>query len=182
MFTIDQAAVEVARLEATVAAAQVPGTDVDADDVQTWFDIVGNRIEVITRGQVGAFIAADPVLHDLAGQIIDSLQQARRVGEQPVGPEAAKQILKILVPANARFGRLTSLAHVRASEIAGDNLRILAQLQRLFSALITALISVLPCAGDNLPATQSTAEARACRGAAVAGESSAHQRGVGGRQ
>ena len=140
VFTIDQAAVEVARLEATVAASQVPGSEVDADDVQTWFDIVANRIQVLTRGQVGAFIAADPVLHDLAGQIIDSLEQARRVGEQPVGPEAAKQILKILVPANARFGRLTSLAHVRASEIAGDNLRILAQLQRLFSALITALI------------------------------------------
>ncbi len=140
VFTIDQAAVEVARLEATVAAAQVPGSEVDADDVQTWFEIVANRIQVLTRGQVSAFIAADPMLHDLAGQIIDSIDQARRIGEQPVGPEAAKQILKILVPANARFGRLTSLAHVRASEIAGDNLRILVQLQRLFSGLITALI------------------------------------------
>ena len=108
--------------------------------MQTWFEIVENRIQVITRGQVGAFIAADPVLHDLAKQIIDSIEQARRVGDQQTGLEAAREILKILVPANARFGRLASLAHVRASEIAGDNLRILAHLQRVFSALITALI------------------------------------------
>src|SRR5271163_1792456 len=41
-----QAGLELARLEAMIGAARVPGTGIDQDDVRTWFDIVENRLQV----------------------------------------------------------------------------------------------------------------------------------------
>ena len=51
---VSQAALEVSRLTAALAAYGDPGTATDADEVQLRLDIVLNRVRILTEGDQGA--------------------------------------------------------------------------------------------------------------------------------
>jgi len=57
---VSQAAVEVARLEATVAAAAAPGTGVGEDEVQLRLDIIANRVQLFGSGEAADYFRTDP--------------------------------------------------------------------------------------------------------------------------
>jgi diguanylate cyclase (GGDEF)-like protein/PAS domain S-box-containing protein len=135
-----QAGLELARLEAMIGAARVPGTGVDQDDVRTWFDIVENRLQVVTNGQVGAFIAHRPELHAIATELRARIAEVQALPGGFDRPEAAGQVLALLMPLNAKLARLSSVGYTLSSNIAARDLNDLLRLQWIFSFLLGGLI------------------------------------------
>jgi diguanylate cyclase (GGDEF)-like protein/PAS domain S-box-containing protein len=135
-----QAGLELARLEAMIGAARIPGTGIDQDDVRTWFDIVENRVQVVTHGEVGAFIAHRAELRAIATELRARMAQVRALPGGFDRPEAAGQVLALLMPLNSKLARLSSVGYELSSNIATGDLNDLLRLQWLFSFLLGGLI------------------------------------------
>ncbi len=135
-----QAGLELARLEAMIGAARIPGTGVDRDDVRTWFDIVENRLQVVSNGEVGAFISDRPELHGIATELRARLAQVRVLPGGFDRPETAGQALALLMPLNPKLARLSSTGYTLSSEIATRDLNDLLRLQWVFSILLGGLV------------------------------------------
>jgi len=135
-----QAGLELARLEAMIGAARVPGTGIDQDDVRTWFDIVENRLQVLTAGEVGAFIAHRPELREIATELRTRVAEVRALPGGFDRPEAAGQVLALLMPLNPKLARLSSVGYTLSSNIATRDLNDLLRLQWIFSFLLGGLI------------------------------------------
>jgi diguanylate cyclase (GGDEF)-like protein/PAS domain S-box-containing protein len=135
-----QAGLELARLEAMIGAARVPGTGIDEDDVRTWFDIVENRLQVVTNGEVGAFIAHRPELRAIATELRARMADVKSLPGGFDRPEAAGQVLALLMPLNAKLARLSSVGYTLSSNIAARDLNDLLRLQWIFSFLLGGLI------------------------------------------
>jgi len=135
-----QAGLELARLEAMIGAARIPGTGIDQDDVRTWFDIVENRVQVVTNGEVGEFIARRPELRVIATELRARMAQVRALPGGFDRPEAAGQALALLMPLNSKLARLSSVGYTLSSNIATGDLNALLRLQWLFSFLLGGLI------------------------------------------
>ncbi len=135
-----QAGQELSRLQVEIGASQVPGSGVGADTVQVWLDIVRNRLQVLTNGEVGAFIAARPELDAIAKELAANLAAARPLVGKLDQPGAAGKMLALLMPLNPKMARLSSIAYVLSSNIAAQDLAELVRLQWVFSALLGGLI------------------------------------------
>jgi diguanylate cyclase (GGDEF)-like protein/PAS domain S-box-containing protein len=135
-----QAGLELARLEAMIGAARIPGTGIGQDDVRTWFDIVDNRLQVVTNGEVGAFIAKRPELYGIATELRSRLAEVRALPGGFDRPEAASQALELLMPLNSKLARLSSEGYTLSSNIATRDLNDLLRLQWIFSILLSGLI------------------------------------------
>ena len=66
---VSQAALEVSRLTAALAAFGDPGTATDADEVQLRLDIVLNRVRILTEGDQGQFIQGRTDLRDTLSEL-----------------------------------------------------------------------------------------------------------------
>ncbi|HEX5326723.1 MAG TPA: EAL domain-containing protein [Acetobacteraceae bacterium] len=135
-----QAGLELARLEAVIGAAQIPGSGIDQDDVTTWLAIVTNRLQVLTHGEVGHFIETHPELNAIAMDLADGMATAQAMSGQLDRPETAGKLLATLMPLDPKLVRLSSVAYVLSSNIAARDLRELVRLQWIFSGLLGGLI------------------------------------------
>ncbi|HSU04287.1 MAG TPA: EAL domain-containing protein [Acetobacteraceae bacterium] len=135
-----QAGLELARLEAVIGASQVPNSGIDADAVGIWMDIVTNRLQVLTNGEVGSFIAKRPELHGIAADLATGMAAARALSARLDEPGTAGKLLATLLPLNPKLVRLSSVAYVLSSNIAARDLRELVRLQWIFSGLLGGLI------------------------------------------
>ena len=68
---VSQAALEVSRFEAVVGAHAVHADKADSDAVQLRFDIVVNRVGLLSTGEVGEFIRGSPELSAIARSFRD---------------------------------------------------------------------------------------------------------------
>ena len=66
---VSQAALEVSRLTAALAAFGDPGMATDADEVQLRLDIVLNRVKILTEGDQGEFIHGRTDLRDTLSEL-----------------------------------------------------------------------------------------------------------------
>src|SRR5437899_10171176 len=60
VWAVSQAVNEFSRFETRVAEYGVPGRGIDKDEVQLRFDILHNRFDIFSRGDVQAFTDAKP--------------------------------------------------------------------------------------------------------------------------
>jgi diguanylate cyclase (GGDEF)-like protein len=135
-----QAGLELAQLEAMIGAAQVPGSGVDRNDVRTWFDIVEKRLQVVTNGEVGVLIAHRAELRAIATELRARMAEVRALPGGFDRPEAAGQVLALLIPLNPKLARLSAVGYVLSSNIASRELDDLLRLQWTFSFLLGGLI------------------------------------------
>ena len=124
-----QAGLELARLEAVIGASKIPSSGVDDDAVSMWMDIVTNRLQVLTNGEVGHFIEQRPQLNVIAADLAAGITTARSLSGALDRPDTAGKLLAVLMPLNAKLVRLSSVAYVLSSNIANRDLRELVRLQ-----------------------------------------------------
>ena len=136
-----QAGLELARLEAAIGASKIPDSGVDDDAVSMWMDIVTNRLQVLTNGEVGHFIAQRPQLNVIAADLAAGITTARSLSGALDRPDTAGKLLAVLMPLNAKLVRLSSVAYVLSSNIANRDLQELVRLQWIFSGLLGTLIA-----------------------------------------
>lgn len=136
---VSQAALEIARLQGVTAAALVPGSGVDDDDVQLWLDIVANRVKLFDINDVTEFVAMSPDL----GPIVASFRETARAGQavmgEPASPERLRHVLALFGPLNTPMARLATASNSYGGELVAEDQRQLNSLHWLFAAILGAL-------------------------------------------
>jgi diguanylate cyclase (GGDEF)-like protein len=137
---LSQAAVEVARLAATVGASTIPDSGVGRDDVQLWLDVVGNRVQLLASGEVREFIQSSTDLRAIASDFRDSYATAETLVNTLDQPGHARLLLEKLAELNPKLMRLASAAYSHSGELAAADLAQLNYLHWMFSGVLLALI------------------------------------------
>ena len=137
---LSQAAVEVARLAATVGASTIPDSGIGRDDVQLWLDVVGNRVQLLASGEVREFIQSSTDLRAIASDFRDSYATAETLVNTLDQPGHARLLLEKLAELNPKLMRLASAAYSHSGELAAADLAQLNYLHWMFSGVLLALI------------------------------------------
>jgi len=136
---VSQAALEVSRLQGVTAAALVPGSGVDEDDVQLWLDIIANRVKLFDGGDVAEFVSTSSEL----GAIVAHFRETARIGqaimEESASPEQLRRLLALVTTLNAPMSHLAAAANTHGGELVARDQQQLSNLHWLFAAILGAL-------------------------------------------
>jgi len=136
---VSQAALEVSRLQGVTAAALVPGSGVDEDDVQLWLDIIANRVKLFDGGDVAEFVSTSSEL----GAIVAHFRETARIGqaimEESASPERLRRLLALVTTLNAPMSHLAAAANTYGGELVARDQQQLSNLHWLFAAILGAL-------------------------------------------
>jgi len=136
---VSQAALEVSRLQGVTAAALVPGSGVDEDDVQLWLDIIANRVKLFDGGDVAEFVSTSSEL----GAIVAHFRETARIGqtimEESASPERLRRLLALVTTLNAPMSHLAAAANTHGGELVARDQQQLSNLHWLFAAILGAL-------------------------------------------
>ena len=134
-----QAALEVSRLQGVTAAALVPGSGVNEDDVQLWLDIVTNRVQLFEGGEVAKFVATSAELRAIVADFRRTVHDGRAIMEKPATPERLRRLLALFEALNAPMSRLAATANTHGGVLVAQDQRQLGNLHWLFAAILGAL-------------------------------------------
>lgn len=136
-----QAAVELVRLNQRAAAFAAGDPMSDADEVQLRYDILMNRLNILSAGEFRAFVESSVERIEIIGQLAKILH-----GLDPVigklTPESASEIVtRQLEPFDVRLVKLASDAYAYGTERLASYQHRLEALQTTFVQVITGLIA-----------------------------------------
>jgi len=136
---VSQAALELARLQGLTAAALVPGSGVDEEDVQLWLDIVANRAQVFEGGEIAEFVSTSPELGAIVAHFRETASAGQAAMDGPASPERLRRLLGLLEPLAAPMSRLAAVANTHGGELVAQDQRQLNTLHWLFAAILGVL-------------------------------------------
>ena len=139
-FTVGQAAQEVSRLQGAIGAFALTSDETDRDAIETWLQIVKNRVSVLTRGESGAFIRSNTELSAIVGRMDATIQASGPLLAEVKDRAQLQQFLGAFRGLNGSMARLASVAHAYAADLAARDAQELDRLQWLFSSLLVGLI------------------------------------------
>ncbi|MDQ2103277.1 sensor histidine kinase [Azospirillum isscasi] len=131
---------EVTRLEQRILASALPGTNVDAEEVQLRLDIVRNRIGVLGRGQASLFMDRYPQHRRTVTRLEEALSRVGVILAGPLPPaDKAVAALAVLEPIDRELNAFASVAAQFGGELVDEGHDHLLYLHGLFSALAAGL-------------------------------------------
>ncbi len=137
-----QANGEFNRLEVKVAAFNMPGSGVDRDEVELRYDVLLNRLGVMTAGEFRSFTDGDPeraeTVKELA-TVIDKLKPMIASIDQPGMTRAA---LAVMAPLESKLVELAASANRYGSERVASDQYELVWLFWVFSGVVAGLFTV----------------------------------------
>jgi len=141
---LSQAAHESLRLQEIIAAATLPGSKIDADDVGLRLDVVANRITLLNKGEARDFINGRPELKATVDDLSRSLKEIDKlVGKLP-DPAAALRMRTLLEPLVPRMLQMAAAANQWSGEnVAQDQHDLSIQHWSLTSLLVAAMAVIL---------------------------------------
>ena len=138
---VSQAATELGKLQQRVAAMALPGSGVDADDIQLWLDVLANRVGLLRSGEVAEFTRTDPAIAAIVDQVAAVVDQARPLADALSRPGAALQLYQLLGQLDVPLSRLAVAANAHAGSQVDKDQSDLSRLHWMFSALLLALLA-----------------------------------------
>ena len=136
-----QAVAEFTRLEEKIAAANMPGSTVDVDDVQLRFDILSNRLSVMDNGEFKEFASRDPEHAAVVAQLADAITKLDPMIDQIRRPGVAEAALALLAPLDPRLAQLAAAANKFGGDRVGEDQRELIKLHWIFSGVVAGLFA-----------------------------------------
>ncbi|MFC5355811.1 sensor histidine kinase [Azospirillum himalayense] len=131
---------EVTRLEQRILASALPGTNIDAEEVQLRLDIVRNRIAVLGRGQASLFMDRYPQHRRTVARLEQALDTVGTILAGPLPPaEKALAALAVLEPVDRELNAFASVASQFGGELVDEGHDHLLYLHGLFSMLAAGL-------------------------------------------
>ncbi|CAO3376867.1 sensor histidine kinase [Azospirillum argentinense] len=131
---------EVTRLEQRILASALPGTNIDAEEVQLRLDIVRNRIGVLGRGQASLFMDRYPEHRRTVDRLEEALDRVGVILAGPLPPaEKALAALAVLEPVDRELNAFASVASQFGGELVDEGHDQLLHLHGLFSLLAAGL-------------------------------------------
>ena len=138
---LSQAATETIRLVESISAVAVPGSKVDRDDVDLRVDIVMNRLQMLSDGEVGAFLRANPDLAATVAALQAGLADAAALVDGLPNPEVARHLRRILEPLVPRLVQLAAASNQRSGEMVANDQRELSMLHWALTALTFGMMA-----------------------------------------
>jgi diguanylate cyclase (GGDEF)-like protein len=137
---VSQAALEVSRLTAALAAFSDPGMATDADEVQLRLDIVLNRVRILTEGDQGQFIQGRTDLRDTLSELDAAITFSTPIIDALRPGSSTAEVYLAFLPLLAKLNRLAASVHERGADFVTADLQNLAKLSWIFTGLLTSLI------------------------------------------
>ncbi len=137
---VAQAALEVSRLTAVLAAFDGPDGEGSVDEVQLRLDIVANRVKILTEGDQGAFIRSRADLKATVAELENAVNFSTPIIESLKPHGSTAEVYAVFFPLLAKLNRLAASVHERGAELVTADLQNLGKLNRIFSALLAGLI------------------------------------------
>ena len=136
---VSQAALEVARLHGAIGAALVPGSGVDADDVQLRLEIVENRVQLFSGGEVAEFVSTSPELSSTVMQLRQVIGSISADLSQNSGSPALQRALTMVETLQPPLARLAAAANTRGGDLVAKDQHNLSSLHWVFAAILGAI-------------------------------------------
>lgn len=139
-WAVSQAALDVAKLETAFAELAASGPRADSSEALTRYDIVANRISVLSNGEVGAMIRTQPDLLAIVDQLRATMRSADTLISQIDQPGVALKLARMFSPLQGPMAQLVGAAHDTSGNLVGQDLGTLRNLQYIFSGLQVTLL------------------------------------------
>ena len=138
---LSQAATETIRLVEVMSGVAVPGAKVNRDDVDLRVDIVMNRLQMLSDGEVGEFLRANPDLGETVAALRKGLDDAAAlIGDLP-SPVASLKLRAIMDPLVPRLVQLAAAANQRSGELVASDQRELSLLHWALTGLTFGMMA-----------------------------------------
>ena len=137
---LTQAAVEVARLEATIGGYALGISGVDKDELHLRMEIVANRVRLLDSGEVRTLIAVFPDLGTAEQEFREAIAAAHHLMDAIDTPGVPQKLLERLAALNPRLMRLASSGYAYGGDLAAADLAQLSEMHWLFSGVLAGLI------------------------------------------
>ena len=137
-----QASNEVMRLTEVISASAIPGSTIDRDDVDLRFDIVQNRIQLMSAGEAEEFIGGDPESVATVAQLRKAVAAVGPLLEKLPDPKVALQIRGFLEPMVAPVNQLAAAANQRGGVLVDEDQRRLSQLHWSLTGLTFGMMAI----------------------------------------
>jgi signal transduction histidine kinase len=140
VWAVSQATGEFFRFQSRVAAYAIPGSGIDKDEVQLRLDILNNRADILSRGDVKEFTEARPDQQVTVQEFAELLAELDPIVRAIDQPGNIVRILGMIRPFEGKLARMAATAHeYSGDQVAADQQRLL-QLHWIFSAIAAALV------------------------------------------
>jgi diguanylate cyclase (GGDEF)-like protein len=136
---VSQAALEVARLDGTIAAALVEDSGVNQDDIELRLDIVENRVQLFEGGEIADFVATSPEFCQIVAAFRSVVQKARAELEGPISRPGLLHVLRLVDGIQPQLARLAAAANSRGGDLVAGDQRQLSRLHWTFAGILGAL-------------------------------------------
>jgi diguanylate cyclase (GGDEF)-like protein len=139
-WSLTQAVLEVSRLETAVAASAIPGSHLDREDIDLWLDIVENRVNLLSTGEIQGFLLKNPQLTAIVAEFREAIHAAEPLLDLPDRQFASQRILELFTPLNPKLMRLASAAYTQGGDMVSRDLAQLSRLHWIFAGVLGGLI------------------------------------------
>jgi diguanylate cyclase (GGDEF)-like protein len=136
-----QAVAEFTRLEATLAEFAIPGSQVDADEVQLRLDILKNRLALLSDGEFKAFASQDPENAAVSGELAEALGAVQPLVRRLDRPSTIAKALAALSPLGPKLAQLAASANRFGGERVAEDQQQLIRLHWTFSGIVGGLFA-----------------------------------------
>lgn len=137
-----QAAFEIVRFEEVAAAVVLPASGVTPDDVDLRYQILLNRLGLMTSGEFEEFVAQDPERRQVVAELGQVLADIAPLVENIREGDNAARIRALLGPLDKKLAGLAASANRVSGETVDADQHNLLRLHWIFSGLIVALVAV----------------------------------------
>jgi len=137
-----QASNEVLRFLEVISASAIPGSTVDRDEVDLRFDIVQNRVQLMSAGEAEDFIGGDPESVATVAQLRKAVTAVGPLLDKLPDPKVALQIRGFLEPMVAPVNQLAAAANQRGGVLVDEDQRRLSQLHWSLTGLTFGMMAI----------------------------------------
>lgn len=140
-FDVARGAIEVMRLQSTVAVYMLPNSGITQDDIQLRYDLLRNRYQTLSRASLRDFGIDHPEISTVLPELGAALAKIGPLVSNLQANGAAQEIVATLAPLNSGLTRFSSLAGTQSGNDLARDQESLSHLHWTFTGLFIALFS-----------------------------------------
>jgi diguanylate cyclase (GGDEF)-like protein len=138
-WTAGQAAQEIARLQVAIGNyAMAPGEGA-RDAVEMWLELVEARVNTLSTGEPGAFVAGHDELRSIVAELAAAVTEAKPLLAALDEPGSLATLNARIQQLHPRMARLASAAHTRGADLAAADAEAEERLHWILAGLLTAI-------------------------------------------
>jgi signal transduction histidine kinase len=140
VWAASQALTEFHRFEYRVAATAVPDAGADKDEIALRFEILQNRLGILSSGDLATFTDRHPEQKAVVDGLASALDAVETLVARIDDPGVPREILRHLAPLESKLTQFAAAVNQYSGTVMADDQRTLLELHRIFSSVATCLV------------------------------------------